>query len=83
MKSKSEPETHTLSSRLGPDSKPSEVRRLMTYSAVLPRDTPNFLCLFYSKPLFVEGIGKGSFPDGLACILHSYYIISQWCFPAH
>ncbi|XP_036736001.2 adhesion G protein-coupled receptor E3 isoform X1 [Manis pentadactyla] len=26
MKSKSEPETHTLSSRLGPDSKPSEVK---------------------------------------------------------
>uniref|UniRef100_A0A8C3W0L6 Adhesion G protein-coupled receptor E3 n=1 Tax=Catagonus wagneri TaxID=51154 RepID=A0A8C3W0L6_9CETA len=30
IKSKSESETHTLSSRLGPDSKPSEVRRLVT-----------------------------------------------------
>uniref|UniRef100_A0A8C9DXG9 Adhesion G protein-coupled receptor E3 n=1 Tax=Phocoena sinus TaxID=42100 RepID=A0A8C9DXG9_PHOSS len=45
IKSKSEPETHTLSSRFGPDSKPSEVRRLVTYSNVLPLDTLNFLSM--------------------------------------
>uniref|UniRef100_A0A8D1PIE3 Adhesion G protein-coupled receptor E2 n=1 Tax=Sus scrofa TaxID=9823 RepID=A0A8D1PIE3_PIG len=34
IKSKSESETHTLSSRFGPDSKSSEVRRLVIYSNV-------------------------------------------------
>ncbi|XP_042638688.1 adhesion G protein-coupled receptor E3 [Orycteropus afer afer] len=36
VKSKSEPEVYTVSSKVGPDSKPSEVRGLVAYSNVSP-----------------------------------------------
>lgn len=45
MKFKSESETYTLSTKFGADSKPSEVRGLVTYSNASPLHTPNPLSL--------------------------------------
>ncbi|XP_061277831.1 adhesion G protein-coupled receptor E3 isoform X4 [Bos javanicus] len=60
IKSKSESEAYTLSSRFGADSKPSEVR-LGVYSNVPRLDTPNFLSLVLEQAPFHAECGEESF----------------------
>ena len=60
IKSKSESEAYTLSSRFGPDSKPSEVR-LAIYSNVPRLDLPNIPSLVLGQAPFHAECGEESF----------------------
>ena len=75
IKSKSESEAYTLSSRFGADSKPSEVR-LGVYSNVPRPDTPNFLSLVLEQAPFHAECGEESFSWWLG--LHSSF--PSYCF---
>lgn len=76
MKSKSESETYTLSTKFGADSKPSEVRELVTCSNASPPNTP-IPSPHLSMSSLAQQEWQRALPDDLACISHSHYIVPQ------